>query len=394
MRVVRGDPRFGALKALGFRTPAELWGLEGGLPLAPATVTADLAGVPRAVANAIRRAAMCEVTGYAFQVGADFTNVGPDRDPHILPPQVSNDIAQIPLSRAVAANHVGRRFRLAASNRGPPGEGGPGALVGLLVYSGSIEGEEGPVPPRLFNPSFPLAYLRPGFELEVPEIRLVAGRGNGVFDSLVGGAIRPLDLPRFPDEEVRRRGGAAADLSGYRGASCEVAPRLYRLTGVVPATGLHAGAEARGLFSEACIEVARRVQALERALRGGAPAEVGADVAYSEVELDGGLREGRLSAADETVTLGELLVDALCATANVAYAGYDIVAHDSSRLKLTVRHACAPEGDKSVAQVIARALVHILRTFAALQRGFMEAPEALPPGYPHPLEPTPGGSEL
>jgi DNA-directed RNA polymerase subunit L len=353
-------------------------------------LTADLRGVSRPAANAIRRVMMNELPGFALEVGA-FSNIGADCDPYILTPQICSDIAQIPLNRAVASKHVGRRFCLRAENMG--GEGGHKPLVGLLVYSGSIEGKGAPVPPGLFNPSFVLAHLQPGYALEIGEIQLVEGRNRGIYDNFVRGAIRPLDAERHPDEAVRRRDGAAADLSGYLRSSSESDPRCYRLTGFIPAAGPLAEAEARRLCSDACVEVARRLAALAPALREGGGAEAGADAAYSEVALEGGLREGRLSAAGETTTLGELLVAGLCETADVAYAGYDIVAHDSSRLKLVVRHACSPEGDPSVGKVIARALGHLLRTFAALQQGFMEAPSAPPAGYPYPLEPTPQGTE-
>jgi DNA-directed RNA polymerase subunit L len=392
VKVSRNDPTFRELTKLGFKGPLEVWGLPEGLPLAPATLTIDLEA-SRAVANALRRVAMCELKGYSLK--ATFSNVGPNCDPHIIPSMLCGDLRQLPLNRAVAQACVGRRFALKASNLGAPGpEGRPGPtpLTGFLVYSGSIEGKEGePVPPGLFNPSFPLAYLNPGYALEVDDIELVEGRGHGSFDNLVRGAIRPLDVGRHPDDAVRRRDGAAADSSGYTESSSTSSPRRHRLTGVLRATGRHAEAEARSLFSDACSEVARRVSALVPALRGN-PAE-GGGVSYSEAPLEDGLREGRLSVAGESTTLGELLQEAICETADVAFSSYDIVAHDGSRLDLTVRHACDPERDASVAKVIARAAARILRTFEALSQGFADAPGELPRGYPHPLEPTPQGTE-
>jgi hypothetical protein len=336
----------------------ELFGLAA-LPLAPARVEVEIAGVPTAAVNALRRAVTDEMPGRALQVPAEGGfDTARTSDLFMLAEFVCPRIALMPLRAQIPAEVVARlRLRLEAAND---------TASEMAVYAGDLAVAEGAMPEPLFNPTFKLAFLQPGKRLVVEGIHIATGRGRDDGAFLVGrrACLRHLDLPQHEERETHEPDGAAADLSGYKVSSLVANPRHHLLSVVLPAVGPDPG-EARAVLVDACANVKERLGLVAAAVEHGEGGARGG-VQYTVVGLEAGLSEGVLLVPGETHTIGNLVCRAVYEhypdIANVAYL---CIAHENV-LRLTVRHVGSA---KEVTGILLGAVRRCIDTFDALQRG-------------------------
>ena len=223
------------------------------LPLGETDAEVELAGVPLAAANALRRVLIDELPGRSLQVPADGWRPAAATDPFMLPQFVNARIALLPLRRDLSAAEAATlRLKLCVANA---------SAVPRSVYAGELEAESGLMPAALLNPTARLAVLQPGGCLDIRGIRVAAGvgRDDAAFQVACRGAFRFLDVPQYPPEDLLPLGAPHCREGGYTVPSTRAAPRHFAVTFTLPAT-TGDDAEVRAAVEDACRDVVRRLR--------------------------------------------------------------------------------------------------------------------------------------
>lgn len=311
------------------------------LPLAPERFTVELAGVPTAVANALRRTAAGELPGARLTFDhADFRLE--TTDPFMSEFEfVRRRLQNIPLRPQISEDVVhGLRYSLHAEN--------PSGAV-AIVYAGDLV-PGGDPPPPIFNPTHEIAFLQPGCSLWIENIRLERGyaRAGAGFLTACRAALRPLDVAEIPRSATHGADGDAQELSGYAESSQVADPRRHAVSATVPAVPAGSGLAAATAVA-ACEHLVRRLGAVRKFLDDVAAA--GPDVATYQaggatwrVTLEGDRVKATLG-FEGTHTLGNLLARlAYEDSPGLSFAGYNIVDHEG-RVDLTLADRVAEPGE-------------------------------------------------
>ena len=333
------------------------------LPLATERAVVELAGVPTAVANALRRVLTDELRGRCLTFDRDGFDRAGSTDPFMNDDFVRTRIRMLPLRPQISDETV-RTLRLAldAANH---------TDATMLVYGGDLVVTAGELAEPLFNPTHVLAFLQPGRTLRITGIRLAEGFGNQDAAFVVGvrAVSRPLDLEEVPREETHRPGGAAVAQSGFVESSLVANPRRHEVSVSFLAVPAGSGA-AVALLLDACAAVMRRLRyvqgVLEAARRRAGAATFRAADAYFLVSAEDGRMKGVLGVKGETDTIGRLLERSVYELMpDISYVGYTCVPHEKM-MKLTVAHSADRD---EIGAIVARAAKHAYGIFSQIQRG-------------------------
>jgi DNA-directed RNA polymerase subunit L len=336
----------------------ELFGLDR-LPLGESRVEIELAGVPTAVVNALRRVVTDEMTWHALQVPEDGFVTSGTTELFMLPQFVNDRIALLPLRPQIPSDVIEElQLQLDATN----------TSTGLLaVYAGDLEVTKGKMPEALFNPTFKLAVLQPGKRLVIRGIHISSGSGrvHARYQVARRAALRHLDLPQYSKAETHSPDGVAADQSGYKVSSLVANPRHHVLSATLPATTANP-TEVRSIFADACANIKDRLRLVAAAVEQSvAEGSHGRGIQYTVVTLESGLAEASLLVPGETHTIGELVRRSVYETSpDVAYVEYSVISH-TSQLSLQMRHS------ENVTAALLRALRHAIAIFDEIQRGVL-----------------------
>lgn len=329
-----------------------LYGLDR-LPLAPSWVSVEIKNVSRAVINALRRTLTDEMPGAALSVGSFDSAATTEK---LMLPQFVNDrIELMPLRPSAGSLKTSPRWVLDVTNS---------SEVDRTVYSGDLTLVSGSLATPIFNPTFPLCTLRPGCRIVVRDITVALGYGrvHAKYNVARLTSFRHLDIPRWPDAEMRHPGGLAVDLSDYKESSLLTDPQEHLLLVTIPATGSDP-AEVRDVFTRACTCIIDRLKIVLGSL--DSPSSFSLN---SLGELGEGLVEGTLMVPGESHTLGSLIRKTVYdLTPDVASVLYKVVTHED-RLELRCRHAT-----KDVATVFRTAIERAIATFVSLHDSFAGA---------------------
>ena len=335
-----------------------LCGLER-LPLMMADVEIEIKGVPVAVVNALRRVAIDEMLGHALYLPLeDSTTPNPTTEKFMLHEYIGRQVGHLPLRYHIPTEVVDKlRLQLDKTNKG---------TKPLNVYAGDLEIVAGEMPEPLFNPTTRLGSIEPGKRLVLRDIRIETGYGrdDSKFQVARRGAYRHLDIPQYTDEEMRQKGGAAVDESGYK-VSCMVAdPRHHVLTACLPAVPADP-TEVHTVFTDACVAIKDRLRLIKTAIErhGETASERSAQrgIQYTVVQLGDERYEALLQVPNETHTIGELLRRIVFELEpNVSNVSYVVA---ERRMVLTLRHS------EDVTGLLLKAITHSVGIFDDLQRG-------------------------
>ncbi len=332
-------------------------------PLAPERVTLEIAGVPAAVPNALRRAAKEEVLGrcLTFDPGRLETT-----DPFMTDAgYVLTRVRMVPLRPQISEGIVkGLRLALDVSNA-------TGAA--MSVYAGDLTVVAGELDGPLFNPTHELAFLQPGRVLRISDIRIAEGYGSqdAAFAMGVRAVARPLDLPEAPRAETHAEGGARAGQSGFLVSALEAAPRRHELSVVYPAAP-PGGRAALTALVDVCASLVERLHFVRRVLEGGGEGASRRHANASYIVTPGEDRmEAVLSVRGENDTIGCLLARYVCELKpDISYAAYRCIPHEKE-MRLVVAHP-VPE-PKDLEPIISAAVARALDVLGQIQRGIRAA---------------------
>lgn len=369
------------------------------LPLINERVTIELAGVPSAVANALRRVAKDEIRGRCLTFGPGDFDREATTDPFMDEDFVRTRVRMIRLRPQIPDDVVQTlRFELDAANR---------TDHVLVVYSGELRATS-PAPPAepLFNPTYEIASLQPGRTLRIRDIRIAEGFGNAdaAFTVGVRGVSRPLDLAEIPraethglppDRDLARLGGAAdgaadnastrlpgaaADQSGFVESSLVANPRRHEVAVTFSAVP-PGGRASLTVMVDVCGVVMSRLRSIQTVLEA-ASARVAAGTSAEAtthrsanasfvVTSDGPRTKGVLRVRGETDTIGNLLSRAVYELMpDIGYVGYTCVPHENT-MQLVVAH---PVGDPAeIVQIVAQAVRHSFAIFGKISAGVKAA---------------------
>lgn len=344
------------------------------LPLARERFAVELAGVPTAVANALRRAVMDEARGHCLTFDGNEADRAAVTDGFMADEDfVRTRVRMIPLRPQVSADEA-KNLRLGLDVENP-------TATPMAVFSGDLVVTAGRLAAPLFNPTHEIALLQPGKAIRLSGIRVVegVGRDDAAFNVAVRGATRPLDLAEVPRAETHGAGGAAAEQSGYVLSSLVADPRRHLVTGWIPAAPVGGGAS-RAVLDDGCAAIIERLNAVKDVLAEGAAGRAGgaaagasaarAGGAYFLVTADGDRAQGVLGVPRETDTVGNLLARYVFELEpSVAYVGYTCVPHEDE-MRLTVSHAVAEPAE--IGALIARAADRAVAVFEQIRRGIRE----------------------
>lgn len=349
-----------ALRALGELAPARL-------PLAKEKVVVELAGVPTAVANALRRAAKDEIRGYCLTFDPEGFDHKTSTDPFMEEHFVRTRLRMIPLCPQIPERVVKElRFGLDVANH-------TGRV--MMIYSGDLHlsSPESSAPAEpLFNPTHELGFLQPGCTLHIRDIHLAEGYGtqDAAFIVAVRAVTRPLDLEERPLSDTHSSGGAARTQSGFVESSLTANPRRHEVSMYIPAAP-PGGRAALTVLIDACSEIMKRLRLIQKTLEAARTSSGGAAQraakAYFLVTSDVNRAKGILGVRDETDTIGNLLARSIFELMpDIGYVSYTCIPHEKM-MKLTVAHAVSePE---EINQIVTRAARHAYGIFSQIQRG-------------------------
>jgi DNA-directed RNA polymerase subunit L len=350
-----------ALRSLLPGLPADA---KANLPLAQTYVSIDIAGVPTAVGNAIRRVLAGEGRGKCLTYAPRSLDRTKSTDPFMMQEDsfVLLRVRMMPLCpQSPTTTGLDKlRFSLQAENH---------ASTMQTIYSGDLILTAGdPSLVRgLFNPTHELAFLQPGKTLHIHDIFIEEGYSRDpAYSIAVRTALRPLDLEELPREMTHTEGGAAAEQSGYVLSSLVATPRRHRVSYIVPAAPTDPRV-ALSVVLEACTILLERLRyvkgVMESALARttsagihGPTSQHGANAHYS-VSSNSSSTEGTLSVKGETDTLGNMLCRAIYELMpDIGNVHYTAIPHENT-MTLTVVHAVADASD--VGEIIIRAVHHL-----------------------------------
>ncbi len=332
-------------------------------PLAPERVTLEIAGVPAAVPNALRRAAKEEVLGrcLTFDPGRLETT-----DPFMTDAgYVLTRVRMVPLRPQISEGIVkGLRLALDVSNA-------TGAA--MSVYAGDLTVVAGELDGPLFNPTHELAFLQPGRVLRISDIRIAEGYGSqdAAFAMGVRAVARPLDLPEAPRAEPHAEGGGPRRperLPRERPRGRPPPPRALRRLPRRPPGGAGGPDGPRRR-----LRLPRRAPPLRPARpRGGGGGASRPHANASYIVTPGEDRmEAVLSVRGENDTIGCLLARYVCELKpDISYAAYRCIPHEKE-MRLVVAHP-VPE-PKDLEPIISAAVARALDVLGQIQRGIRAA---------------------
>jgi hypothetical protein len=349
------------------------------LPLAKEKVVVELAGVPTAVPNALRRVVKDEIRGRCLHFDPDGFDWTVSTDPFMEEEFVRTRIRMIRLNPQIADDVVNSlRFDLLAVN---------GSDKVLMIYSGDLVSTTTPPPEPLFNPTYEIGFLQPGHSLCIRNIHIVEGyayQSDAAFTMGVRAVVRPLDLKEAPRVQTHGTpagpdvgaevGGGVASSSGFLESSLYANPRLHELSVYFQAVP-PGGRVSLSVLIDACAEVMGRLRRIQKVLeddplssRTGSPggAALRAANIYFLVTADGPRSKGVLSVRNETDTIGNLITRSVYEIMpEIGYVGYSCIPHEKY-LKLTVAHAVSDPDE--LAPILVRAVRHAYSIFAQIQR--------------------------
>ncbi len=379
--------RFTKITLLEVAALKELFRLEQ-LPLSEHVIEFEIAGAPPSVPNALRRVLTDELRSSCLAIQG-FLNIDASTDPMMFDQFVRGRISMIRL-RPQLPEAVIREvtFSLKYANRTQS----PQIVTsGDLVVKTGRNALSGPI----FNPTYELAVVQPGHTLEINEIYVEQGHGREHAAFNVGCRARSiaLDVEEYPEEETHGPRSPHRDASGYKVSTFAARPRRHLVDVVIPAAP-DDPALLKMLPIDACQNVKNRlalvVSALERWVdiesrskpatispttssvsRKAGEADSRGEIAFTQVELPGGLTEGVLQIRGETVTVGALIEE----STTELEPGVDYVACDTPQyeglIKLIVRH----RGDAR--ELLIRATRQAIEWMDAVEQGLFAATPAI-----------------
>lgn len=330
------------------------------LPLAQEKVRIEIAGVPTAVANGLRRVLKDEMRGRCLTFDREGFKREESTDRFMDHDFVLTRMRMIPLRPQIPEQVVKNlRLSLFAENTSDNV---------MTVYSGDLVVAQGDLSEPLFNPTHELAFLQPGCTLRIDDIYLAEGFGrqDAAFIVAVRTVSRPLDLEEVPRAETHDSGGKATEQSGFTESSLVANPRRHEISAFFPAVpeGGHVSLVA---VCDACAVVMERLRFIQGVLQTPGATQRASNAYYLTSAEDGGRTKGILGIRDETDTIGNILARSVYELApDISFVGYTCIPHESV-MKLTVIHAVA-EADE-IRKIVERAIRHAHGTFNAIQRG-------------------------
>ncbi len=392
--------RFTKIELLEVETLKQLFGLER-LPLSEYVLEFEVAGAPPSVPNALRRVLTDELRSSCLAIQG-FLNINASTDPMMFDQFVRGRISLIrlrPQLPEAVIREVTFGLKFANSTQSPQ-----------IVTSGDLVVKTGrsALPGPLFNPTYELAVVQPGRTLEIDEIYIDQGHGreHAAFNVGCRARVIALDIEEYPEEETHGARSPHRDASGYKVSTFVSRPRRHLVDVVIPAAP-DDPALLKMLPIDACQNVKSRlalvVSALERwvdiesrpkpatttspAAPGGpqgagranktSEAESvarGGEIAFTQVELPGGLTEGNLQVRGETVTVGALLEESVVELEpTVDYVACDTPQYEGL-IKLIVKH----RGDTRA--LLIRAARQAIEWMDAVQQGLFASTPTLATG--------------
>jgi len=375
----------------------QLFGLEQ-LPLSEHVLEFEIADAPPSVPNALRRVLTDELRSSCLAIHG-FLNIDASTDPMMFDQFVRGRISLIrlrPQLPEAVIRDVTFGLKFANKTQSPQ-----------IVTSGDLVVKTGrsALPGPIFNPTYELAVVQPGHTLEIDEIYIDQGHGREHAAFNVGCRARSiaLDIEEYPEEETHGSRSAHRDASGYKVSTLTARPRRHLVDVVIPAAP-DDPALLKTLPIDACRNVKSRlaliVSALERwvdiesrpkllpgataaalplaapgaAQSTGRKASETGEVAFTQVELPGGLTEGILQVRGETVTVGALIEESVVELEpGVDYAACDTPQYEGL-IKLIVRH----RGDARA--LLVRAARQAIEWMDAVQQGLFASTPTLATG--------------
>lgn len=340
------------------------------LPLAKEHLAVELAGVPTAVANALRRTLLDELRGRCLTYGpGDFVREA-STDPFMVDDDFTRTRIRLIRLRPQISDAVVKdlRFAIDAENTGD---------TVISVYAGDMVVTQGSFSEPLFNPLYEIASLQPGRTLRINNIRIAEGYGyqDAVFSVACLACTRPLDLPEHPRAETHTPGGCATQESGYTVSSSVANPRRHLITAFIPAVTAGSGGTALVLI-EACAVIMQRLRYIKgvlEAARGrpgrgdGSSTHHSARAFFLVTPDDEDRTKGVLGVRGETHTIGNLLSRSVSELMpDIGFAAYTCIPHEKM-MRLTVRHAVSDPSE--IGAIVARAVDHAYAVFGKIQQG-------------------------
>lgn len=318
------------------------------LPMAETEVEVELKGVPTAVVSALRRTLIDEMPGMSLTVPPDGFSFDQTTEVYMLPPFVNQRISLIRLRSIIPEDVVNNlRLELDVSNES-------GAAI--PVYAADFRVVAGKLTEPIFNPTFCIATLQPGKRLVIKNVGITRGMGrdNAVYNVCCCGRNLPLDIPEYSDDEMRREGGIAVDLSGYKISSLVANPRHHVVKFSIPATA--AAGEARAVLTDACANIIGRLRRVLSAIDTTTN-----DIQFTTAALGSGITRGELRIPGETATIGNLVARIIHEMENVSHVSF------TGQLTINVEFG----GD--VKAIVVNALNRCIEIFTQIRRGIDSA---------------------
>jgi DNA-directed RNA polymerase subunit L len=325
-------------------------------PLVNTYVSIEIKGITTAYINAVRRTAMDELHGFAFQIPSDM-DWKDTTDEFILPQFVNQRISLIPLKNNLGPEYASIRYDLIGENT---------TTLPLALYTKDLKLIAGKVIGPIFNPTFKICVLQPGRKISIRGIYIGTGMGkdNAIFQRVRCGAYSHLDIEQYDKKETHLPNGSQVDYSGYKKLSTQSNPLHHLFTCIIPATGKDP-AEVIAIFIDVCNNIKERLRYILSYIEsnsGNTHSNQG--IEYTVFQLSEGIYEGILFVNNETHTIGEMIrrtiFDLNPDIINVIYA---IIAHED-RLKIIIRYK------EHVTRILVKALKYCISVYDVLQKQF------------------------
>jgi hypothetical protein len=331
-------------------------------PLAREIVNVELQGVPTAFANAFRRVLKDELKGRCLSFEIEDFDHELTTDPFMYDADyVRTRVRMIPLRPQISKSIVETlRFSLDVANDSD---------TVLTVFAGDLAVTAGVLSAPLFNPTHELAFLQPGRELRIENIRIVEGYGNrdAAFIVAVRAAAVPLDLPECDPKETHAKDAPTAQQSGFKVSSLVANPRRHRITASLPAVPAGGDASATVLL-DVCANIIQRLRYIRDVLEeggGDGTATYHSVNAYFVITTGGKNTKGVLSVRNETDTIGVLLARSIYELMpDIGFVAQTCIPHEKM-MRLTVCHSVAETSE--IGDIIVGAIDFARATFEQIR---------------------------
>jgi DNA-directed RNA polymerase subunit L len=373
----------------------QMFGIDT-LPLTDSWIEFDVKHVRAAYANGIRRVMIDELPWLALNfdslIGADCSAVGgaataaeaprtAASDPMMFDQVVRKQITQIALRPQLEESLIaGVRFGLDVYNN---------TSETMSVFSGDLHVTKGKLKSPIFNPTFYIAKIQPGYALKIDDIYISRGIGreNAMYNSGALGTAVPLDVPRYPKSDTHSADGAHRDESGFKVSTLVASPRHFRIRAKIAAT-VDEPNVVRSVVVDACLNVKgrlnRAIMFLERQISNeasesssssglpvngapvtGAPVVAVTDsISYQEVRQTSGEVQAVMHMAGESDTIGNIVKTALYEVhPEILFNDYTCITHEH-RVSWTVRIA----GGDNASEYMLRGLRRAFTMFDQIQQ--------------------------